>query len=70
MLTISRRSGESIEIGPDIRVQVELDRERNGRIKVRIEAPQSVRVRRIDGLPGSGTESRPRQDATPDGDNR
>ena len=44
MLVLNRKLGESIVIGDDIVVTVQ--QTRNGRVRLSVEAPQSVRVLR------------------------
>lgn len=44
MLTIRRREGESVLIGPDIEVRVASSR--NGEVHLNIDAPRSVQVDR------------------------
>lgn len=43
-LTITRRHGESIRIGPDITVVVRNDPARNGRILVTVDAPRTITI--------------------------
>lgn len=44
MLVLSRKKGESIDIGDDIRITV--TEVINGKVKIGIDAPRSVNVRR------------------------
>ena len=59
MLVLSRKVGESIQIAGDIRITV--TEVRGGRVRLSIEAPQSVRIARQEILnsPPSAIESSP-----------
>lgn len=59
MLVLSRKVGESIQIAGDIRITV--TEVRGGRVRLSIEAPQSVRIARQEILnsTSSATESSP-----------
>jgi carbon storage regulator len=60
MLVLSRKSAEAIEIGGGITVRV-LD-VRGGRVRLGIDAPQSVRIRRSE-VPEEQTQSSPLRSA-------
>jgi len=52
MLVVTRRTGEAISIGGDVRVVVlSVD---GDRVRLGIEAPRTVEVRRIDWSEGGG----------------
>jgi len=58
MLVLSRKVGESIQIAGDIRITV--TEERGGRVRLSIDAPQSVRIARqeiLEHSPASSTET-------------
>ena len=59
MLVLSRKVGESIQIAGDIRITV--TEVRGGRVRLSIEAPQSVRIARQEILnsTSSATETGP-----------
>ena len=60
MLVLSRKVGESIEIGPNTRVTVLSVR--GGQVKIGIDAPENVKIRRVEGLTNSETKNEGKQD--------
>lgn len=47
MLVLTRRSGESIRIGDDIRITI-IDRDHTGQIRVGIDAPRNIPILRAE----------------------
>lgn len=73
MLVLARKTSETIHIGDDIVIKVIAIR--GGQVKIGIDAPPGIRVRRVDGgnggagpVPGA-TEGPPVPGVTPDGTN-
>lgn len=47
-LTVTRKTGQSIQIGDDITVTVHMEPSRKGTMRVSIEAPRDVKVLRTE----------------------
>jgi carbon storage regulator CsrA len=56
MLVLSRRIGERIFIEPNI--EIAIVKVRGSKVQIGIDAPEAMRIRRVDTPPGSGFRPR------------